>query len=101
MSVSRVKLTALPKSQRKSIVAETEEWKEIQKLLPGLPKDEAIQVSLSPKTIAKFKGKKEKVALAAFRQKLTLEPGFTEKFKVSIIGTELIIKHRVEKSARA
>ena len=97
MPVIQVKLAALPKSKRQSKVANTLEYQEIEELLVKLPKDEALRVSLSKETVSQFKNKSMKVAIAAFRQRLLSELEYKSKFRVSVIGEEIIIRYRTEK----
>jgi hypothetical protein len=96
MPIEQVKLAFVPKGQRGGKVNDSIEWKEIATLVPKLPLDEALIITLSKDTVAEFKNKDLKIALAAFRQKLISEYK-DQGFKISVIGEQLIVKHRTEK----
>jgi hypothetical protein len=97
MPVQKVKLSALPKSKRSKVTG-TPEYIDIQSQLIGVQKDEALRVSLSKETVALFKNKNVKTAIAAFRQSFLADPEYKSRFRVGVIGDELIVKHRLDKA---
>jgi hypothetical protein len=90
MPVQQVDVRMLPKSIKSSKVIGSSEYAEIQKLLPNLPKEQALRITLSPETVKPFKDLK--TAVSAFRQKLLSE--YKEHYRIGVIGTELIVKHK-------
>jgi len=100
MPVLKVREDELPKVQRKSKVSKTSEYQEIQELLPSLKKGEALRVSISDKTIKDVKFRSPEVAIASFRQKLSTDPEYKSKFRISVVGNEILIRHRSEERKR-
>jgi hypothetical protein len=101
MPVEQVTIDKAPRTKRTRVskVSASLEWADIITLLPKLPPTDALVVSLSPETVSEFKNKDSKIALAAFRQKLRSE--FTPQgFRVSVVGNQIVVKHKTEKPPR-
>jgi hypothetical protein len=93
MPVTRVQQSELPRATRRSKIAKTVEWNEVNAAIKqGIKMGEVLRITFSPETKKAFKGD-EKKAASSFALRLRNELG--DGFRVQVVGgTEVRVSNK-------